>query len=893
MERRTGGIVAAVTLTIAVAFVAVMMIFLNESVDIATRYAASETDLYATEVDTRVASFMRRQSAIASSDLFDDKIVDSLAKLGGKAAPQEVSAALVPTLAQMVVDGEDSRTFALPVGSDELYLSDGTWFPFGTGEGEDAWVSSVSVRAGRRADFAQALDDTYLLRPLDDASKEGGVEWHAFSGRPLMSGGKVVAIVGACVPASRLAQVMASVGDTEGQEALCFSSEGAVICSTDEQDAVGTDVFARYPALAGVQAGLQQDASYVEKRWVGLDGPMPRDQELFEVRYCEEFGVFLLVRNTAQGIFDVMRQRDTTIILVLTVVMVLLLLLVMGIVRLYRSRLIQVMTTDELTGLANRKSFVTSYERLAEQGDLAEATLALIDVDLFKQVNDTYGHAMGDCVLASVAAEVRAMAGTDGLAGRWGGDEFIGVVRAPAGEAVERIRGMVSRVKELVPGEGVHVSVSAGAAAIDPSLPLERMVEKSDDALYVTKEGGRGFLSVYEEGVTPHINYRAGRQGSGGAATTAAPEAPETAQATEEDRAVVATARTQRFVDLVTRSLLHAVRHMVPFVAGGGILIAIAFLIDGASVDMNSLSAEARTGFGSITPIAGGLHDVGAAAFNFMLPIFAAFFARELAGDEAFMAGFAGGYLASQGSAGFLGAICAAAVAAVVVRLMRGFMEDTHPAIRRVAPVLLYPVFSLLIMYLLMTFVIEPFAAAFDALLVSMLGALERTSHIALGFVSGVMMATDMGGPINKAAYHFGTASIGQGSPDVMASVMVGGMVPPCGIALAMWLFRDRFYEEERNQAAATLFMGLSFITEGALPFVLTDPLRVIPACMLGSGVAGALSQIFGCTLMAPHGGIFVVPVVSEAPLYLVALALGSLVTAGMLELLKKPTPRT
>ncbi|MEE0028406.1 MAG: fructose-specific PTS transporter subunit EIIC, partial [Atopobiaceae bacterium] len=209
--------------------------------------------------------------------------------------------------------------------------------------------------------------------------------------------------------------------------------------------------------------------------------------------------------------------------------------------------------------------------------------------------------------------------------------------------------------------------------------------------------------------------------------------------------------------------------------------------------------------------------------------------------------------------------------------------------LQRVAPVLLYPVFSLLIMYLLMTFVIDPAASAFDALLTAGLVALEARGHTVLGAVCGAMMATDMGGPINKAAYHFGTAAIASGSPDIMAAVMVGGMVPPCGIALCTLLFGNRFSAEERDQGLATFFMGVSFITEGALPFVLSDPVRVIVSCMAGSAVAGALSVVLGCTLMAPHGGVFVFPVVENPVSYICALALGSLVCAVSLGLLKRP----
>lgn len=369
--------------------------------------------------------------------------------------------------------------------------------------------------------------------------------------------------------------------------------------------------------------------------------------------------------------------------------------------------------------------------------------------------------------------------------------------------------------------------------------------------------------------------------------------AKETKEHESHEQSLRLTQRPQarHYVNLVIKSLLEAVHHMVPFVAAGGILIAIAFLIDGTSVDLSALPPEERAAFGSITPLAAGLSDVGSAAFNFMLPIFAAFFARGLGGPEAFMAGFAGGYLASQGSSGFLGAILAAVIAGVVCNLMRGFIAETSRQIQRIAPVLLYPLFSLLVMYLLLRFAVGPIAIAFEACLTSILNNLAQGNRTVLGGVLGAMMATDLGGPINKTAYHFGTASILIGEPDIMAAVMLGGMVPPCGIALSMLLFRNRFTQDERDTCASTLFMGLAFITEGAIPFAITDLFRVIPSCMVGSAVASALSEAFGCTLMAPHGGIFVFPVVGNAALYLLSLFLGSIVCALVLGVLKRPLP--
>ena len=667
-----------------------------------------------------------------------------------------------------------------------------------------------------------------------------------------------------------------------------FSEDGTVISSTASKAPAGTNVLDVYPEIAPAVEDVQKNGQLRAQLWKGLDGLLPQGQVLYGVRKSNERNVYLLTVFRAESIFSVMRARVTTLVLVFSVVMILLLLMVMFIVRWYRTRLMRAATTDELTGLANRKWFSASFNALSEE-DLAKAHLALIDVDKFKHVNDTYGHAAGDDALAAVADEVRKMVGTDGLASRWGGDEFIALLCVEEAEAHKRAQEMIDAVAVREIGEDIHVTVSMGMARMYTGETLEEVLERADDALYVTKEGGRGFLTVYQEGVTPHMSETVAVESPVASPRVVANRNDAVASETPVRRTKLMDSKSARMIlDRIVRSLLTAVYKMVPFVAGGGILIALAILIDAASVNVNALDAEARASFGAITPIASGLHDVGAAAFNFMLPIFSAFFARELAGEEAFMAGFAGGFLSSQGSAGFAGAIASACVAAIVVNLMRGLFRDTSERLQRVAPVLIYPVFSLLIMYLLMTFVIDPVASAFDALLTSMLGALEAHGRVLLGAVCGAMMATDMGGPINKAAYHFGTAAIASGSPDVMAAVMVGGMVPPCGIALCMLLYGSKFNAEERDQGLATFVMGLSFITEGALPFVLADPLRVIASCMVGSAVAGGLSEYFGCTLLAPHGGVFVFPVVGNLAAYAGALAIGALVCALTLGLLKR-----
>ena len=334
--------------------------------------------------------------------------------------------------------------------------------------------------------------------------------------------------------------------------------------------------------------------------------------------------------------------------------------------------------------------------------------------------------------------------------------------------------------------------------------------------------------------------------------------------------------------------LMNGVSHMLPFVVGGGILIALAFLIDGLCVDMTSLTAEARQSFGSITPVAATLKSIGNLAFGFMLPVLAGFIAMSIADRPGLAVGFVGGAIAANGKSGFLGALVAGFLAGYLILLLKKLFGKLPEALEKIAPVLLYPVFGILIVGLIMTFVVEPPIGALNTALNTALTNMSGSSKVLLGIIVAGMMAVDMGGPFNKAAYVFGTASIAAGNYGIMAAVMIGGMVPPCAIALASLLFKDKFTKTERESAPTNFIMGLAFITEGAIPFAASDPLHVIPACVIGSGLAGALSMAFNCTLMAPHGGIFVFPVVGSPLMYLAALAAGTVVGALMLGVLKK-----
>lgn len=334
--------------------------------------------------------------------------------------------------------------------------------------------------------------------------------------------------------------------------------------------------------------------------------------------------------------------------------------------------------------------------------------------------------------------------------------------------------------------------------------------------------------------------------------------------------------------------LMNGVSHMLPFVVGGGILIAIAFLIDGLSVDINALSAVERESFGTITPLAAWFKNLGGVAFGCMLPVLAGFIAMAIGDRPALALGFVGGMIAVNGKSGFLGALVAGFAAGYCILFLRKACDKLPEFLEKIAPVLLYPLFGILLMGLLMSFVVEPVMGSLNTALNNGLTSMGGSSKVILGLILGGMMAVDMGGPFNKAAYVFGTAAIAAGNYDIMAAVMIGGMTPPCAIALATLLFKKKFTKEERQSGPTNFIMGLAFITEGAIPFAASDPLHVLPACVAGSGIAGALSMLFGCTLMAPHGGIFVFPVVGNALMYLAALAVGTAVSALLLGVLKK-----
>ena len=342
------------------------------------------------------------------------------------------------------------------------------------------------------------------------------------------------------------------------------------------------------------------------------------------------------------------------------------------------------------------------------------------------------------------------------------------------------------------------------------------------------------------------------------------------------------------------KHLMNGVSHMLPFVIGGGILIALAFMFDDYSIDPSN--------FGMNTPFAAFLKTVGGQAFGFMLPILAGYIAMSIADRPGLAVGFVGGVLANLGttyasafdssitviSGGFLGALFAGFAAGYLVLGLKKVFDLLPEALEGLKPTLLYPFFGIALIGLIMVLV-NPFFGAINSGITHFLNSMGGTSRVLLGIVVAGMMAIDMGGPFNKAAYVFGTASLATGNYEVMAAVMAGGMVPPLAIALGTTFFGNRFTENERKSGITNYVMGLSFITEGAIPFAAADPLRVIPSCVVGSAVAGAMSMIFNCTLMAPHGGIFVVPVIGNPFMYILSVAAGAVVGMLMLALLKKP----
>lgn len=352
------------------------------------------------------------------------------------------------------------------------------------------------------------------------------------------------------------------------------------------------------------------------------------------------------------------------------------------------------------------------------------------------------------------------------------------------------------------------------------------------------------------------------------------------ASAADREAAEIAASASDSIGRQIYKHLMNGVSHMLPFVIGGGILIALAFLFD-------TLDPINPKNFGSGNPLSAFLMQIGGASFGFMLPVLAGYIAMSIADRPGLVAGFVGGLLANQGGSGFLGALIAGFAAGYLVLLVKKLVSGLPQALEGTKPVLFYPVLGVLFIGLAITFVINPPVSALNHWLMDSLQSMGTTSRVLLGLIFGAMMSVDMGGPVNKAAYVIGTGALATGEYGIMAAVMAGGMVPPLAIALCTTFFPSRFTEAERKSGITNYIMGLSFITEGAIPFAAADPVRVLPACIIGAGTAGALSMFFECTLRAPHGGIFVVPTIGNPLLYLASIAIGSVVACFILALVK------
>lgn len=411
--------------------------------------------------------------------------------------------------------------------------------------------------------------------------------------------------------------------------------------------------------------------------------------------------------------------------------------------------------------------------------------------------------------------------------------------------------------KEIEEAEGIIV-------AADKNVPVERFAGKPVIFVKVA-DGINKPKELIEEILSGKVPAYAGKGGS-----EAEGEAAEAKESLGRQ---------------IYKHLMNGVSHMLPFVIGGGILIALAFMFD--------MEFAGTAKFGSGTPLAAFFKNIGGLAFSMMMPILAGYIAMSIGERPALMLGIVGGFLAASGGSGFFGALFAGFLGGYLILALRKVLGVLPDSLEGLKPILLYPVLGLLIMGVLMTYVINPPTAAFNQWLAGALAGMSTTSKVLLGFVLGGMMSIDFGGPLNKAAYVFGTASLAAAdgsavSSEIMAAVMIGGMVPPIAIALSTLLFSDKFTAKERQSGLTNFIMGLSFITEGAIPFAASDPLRVIPTCALGSAMAGALSMAFGCSVPAPHGGVFVFGVVQNWPMYFVALAAGSVVAAVLMGFVKK-----
>lgn len=610
-------------------------------------------------------------------------------------------------------------------------------------------------------------------------------------------------------------------------------------------------------------------------------------QRFDDGRYC------LIVENDGSRERQLQRMQYVLFFSIGTILIIVLIVLISNMISRYKVKIIKLATMDELTGLANRKSFTAEFNRMVSmipENDTS-FTMFLLDIDFFKQVNDQAGHAAGDAALVILADHIRNMLNkTGGLAGRWGGDEFIGVIKLPVEEAKERLLELCNDIEKDSKIVKPAFTISVGIAPVKAGVPLRELSEEADIALYASKHNGRNTVSEFSENTEIAETHTSEAQDEVSSDQSDNEEGLsfdmqsfKLSKSAETEHSLISMLK-KRFLT----SIVFAVKWMTPFVAAGGILIASAFLFDAASIDLSELSAEERSSLGSITSLATYLKFLGDTTINFMLPVFSAFMAYSLAGESAFMAGLVGGYMVIDTNSGFIGATLAGLAAGIISREISLFTERLPKFIRGAAPIIIYPVFSLTVVQAISFFMINPVTALLGSMFNNILNNAKNTGTPLVCTLAAGMMSVDMGGIINKIAYNYGVQSISNQETMIMAAVMAGGMVPPIGIAISTMLFKEKYSTDEHNNSIMALFMGLSFITEGALPYVITDITRVIPSCIAGSAIAGLLSSIFKCSLPAPHGGIFVLPVIVHPFMYGISILTGSIVTAVILGLLKK-----
>ncbi|SDB11938.1 fructose-specific PTS transporter subunit EIIC [Eubacterium oxidoreducens] len=657
-------------------------------------------------------------------------------------------------------------------------------------------------------------------------------------------------------------------------------SDGNILSTNSDDDYKTIQSYSRFSDCEDLLTPPTNSVCY--KELYTQNNPFYTDGRACISSYLDD-GTILLLETDGANMRSYEYRQLTLIISVELILLFIVIILITNNFFSYRGILLKMATFDELTGLSNRRSFTEDFKRLALLCP-TDVCLFLLDVDYFKQINDKYSHTVGDEALQIVSEHIKELISKHGYsAARWGGDEFIGILKLPADKAYPLLEQLCQDIHHTDTPEGYHITVSIGLTPLDYAQPLKTISEMADFALYRSKQLGRNRVTMFTEDLADKVIDGPDKKSAFETdfvrlQETKSLEAPK--QLTQNEK--IFTYKS------ICESIIYAITWMIPFIAAGGILIGLAYLFDSASVDLSSLTIDARSELGTITPVASGLNTLGETCFNFMLPIFAAFMSFKLLGREAFMAGFVGGCMAIDTNSGFIGAMCAALVACYITHHLKQFTGHLPNYMRSAAMIIIYPIMTLLLMFLFSRFLLTPATSAIHSYLTSLLDYLASYNEVISGTFASTLMAIDMGGLLNKAAYNYATASLSSGTSGIMAAVMLGGMVPPIGISISMLLFKNKYTNDQKGQLSGVFFMGLSFITESVLPFVLTDIRKVILSCMAGAATAGFCSSLFGCTIPAPHGGIFVFILSNHPLLYILALTIGSFVTALILGRWKK-----